>query len=58
MAFTKEKLKGFIAGVFLTMGTWMWVITLRDQIISISPIQNQYILGLVFVIISWLLARK
>ena len=53
-----DRLKGFFAGILLTMGSWMWVITLREQILKISPFQNQYILGAIFVLIAWYLGVK
>ncbi len=54
----RERIKGFVAGILATLGTWMIVITLYDDLLSLLPIKNKYIIGIVLVIIGGYLGGK
>lgn len=53
-----EKVKSFIAGILAATGSWMWVVNLREYLIKVSPISNQYVIGLALIIAAALLVKK
>lgn len=53
-----EKVKGFIGGTFVATGTWMIVVNFREFLLEVSPITNQYVIGMLLIFIGgWITAN-
>lgn len=53
-----EKVKAFLGGVLSATGVWMIVVNLREYLLEVSPISNQYILGATLILIGGLLTKR
>lgn len=53
-----EKVKGFIGGLLVATGTWFLIVNLRDYLLRVSPITNQYVIGTLLIIIGGYISSK
>ena len=58
MVFSRERLRGFIAGILATVGLWLIAFPLRDWLLENAPIHNTYVLGIILIIISWYISQS
>ena len=59
MVFTKDRLKGFLAGILATVGTWMIAFPAMDYLKNANiPIHNPYLIGFVLIAISWYVSQS
>lgn len=49
MVISKQEIKNTFIGVLIGIGTWMIILPVREQIIALSPIQNQIVLGSIII---------
>lgn len=53
-----DKFKWFLGGILLSTGIWMWVVNLREHLLSVFPNVNQYVLATILVLVGGYLTRK
>ena len=54
----QEKFKIFLSGILFSVGAWIIVIAMREELLATFATTNQYIIGLALIGIAYLVGKN